>query len=392
MNLKHNIIIIGAGPSGIGIAIALKMLGLDSTIIDAREVGASFKKWPKQMRMISPSFPSNQFGLLDLNAIAPNTSPALFCKAEHPSGVSYAKYLEALVSEYELNVQIGTHVKAIRKLKRNFEIEIVHNGETEVLRAKYVIWAAGEFFYPKMNVFSGSALCTHNSTISDWDIFLKEEKKEKEGNKKNHIKTSESSQIVIIGGGESAVDSAYNCVIRKKKCRIITPHNILDPNETDPSCTLSPYSVERFRTILDSGLCDILQDSVIGVSKANSQYTIKLASGASVQTTHVPILATGFLGSQHMLSEIAMREDGFPELSIVDETTLQNLFICGPMVRHYDMIFCFIYKYRQRFGVVADEIAKRCKIAKQTRADFAALYKKHGLFLDDLSCCQNCNC
>jgi putative flavoprotein involved in K+ transport len=386
MSQKHNIIIIGAGPSGIGVGIALKMLDLNCTIIDSREVGASFKQWPKQMRMISPSFPSNQFGSPDLNAIAPNTSPALFCKAEHPSGIAYAKYLQALVAEYTLNVETGIYVQNVRKLKHNFEIEIMHNGQADVLRAKYVIWTAGEFFYPKTNVFRGSALCTHNSTISDWDVFLKEEYKKK------HNKTSESSQIVIIGGGESAIDSAYNCIIQHKKCSIITPHNILDPNETDPSCTLSPYTIERFRTILDSGLCDILQNSVVGVSKANSQYTVELASGASVQTTHVPILATGFLGSQHMLSEIAMRDDGCPVLSLVDETSTSNLFICGPMVRHYDMIFCFIYKYRQRFGVVAHEIAKRCKIAKQRRTEFRALYKQHGLFLDDLSCCQNCNC
>ena len=48
-----------------------------------------------------------------------------------------------------------------------------------------------------------------------------------------------------------------------------------------------------------------------------------------------------------------------PLLNDVDESTkTPGLFLVGPAVRHQHMSLCFVYKFRQRFGVVADEIAR----------------------------------
>ncbi len=35
-----------------------------------------------------------------------------------------------------------------------------------------------------------------------------------------------------------------------------------------------------------------------------------------------------------------------------------RLFLVGPAVRHGELSFCFIYKFRQRFGVVANAICR----------------------------------
>ena len=43
-----------------------------------------------------------------------------------------------------------------------------------------------------------------------------------------------------------------------------------------------------------------------------------------------------------------------------DESTLvPGLFLAGPMVHHRGVRFCFIYKFRQRFAIVANAIAQR---------------------------------
>ena len=46
----------------------------------------SFLKWPKQMKLLTPSFFGNTFKMIDLNAITYDTSPALTLQTEHPSG------------------------------------------------------------------------------------------------------------------------------------------------------------------------------------------------------------------------------------------------------------------------------------------------------------------
>ena len=82
--MQHKIIIIGAGPAGIGSALALTRAGIkDIVILEANCVGSSFRRWPKQMRLITPSFHTNSFYQTDLNSITPDTSPADFFQKQH---------------------------------------------------------------------------------------------------------------------------------------------------------------------------------------------------------------------------------------------------------------------------------------------------------------------
>jgi putative flavoprotein involved in K+ transport len=84
------------------------------------------------------------------------------------------------------------------------------------------------------------------------------------------------------------------------------------------------------------------------------------------------------------------RDDGFPKLTASDESTrTRGLFLVGPQVRQRNVIFCFVYKFRQRFAVVADKIARRMKRSVKPLEE----YRRQGLFLDDLSCCgDDCAC
>ncbi|MFP4413965.1 NAD(P)-binding domain-containing protein, partial [Coleofasciculus sp.] len=103
-----------------------------------------------------------------------------------------------------------------------------------------------------------------------------------------------------------------------------------------------------------------------------------------------PILCTGFKSSLSTIAHLFHWSDGHAVLSEWDESTrTPGLFVAGPSVRHGDIIFCFIYKFRQRFAVVADAIAQRLGLDPSP----LPVYREQGLFLDDLSCCSNdCVC
>ena len=55
-------------------------------------------------------------------------------------------------------------------------------------------------------------------------------------------------------------------------------------------------------------------------------------------------------------------------------------------VRHGELSFCFIYKFRQRFGVVADAI---CRGLGRDTATAVEQARKMNMFLDDFACCQS---
>ena len=44
------VIIVGAGPAGLGVASLLNQIGIDYVILEKNEIGTSFLKWPKKWR------------------------------------------------------------------------------------------------------------------------------------------------------------------------------------------------------------------------------------------------------------------------------------------------------------------------------------------------------
>ena len=53
--MNHRIVIAGAGPAGIGLAVTLRDFKVPNVIVlDRHEIGASFNRWPKEMRLITP--------------------------------------------------------------------------------------------------------------------------------------------------------------------------------------------------------------------------------------------------------------------------------------------------------------------------------------------------
>ena len=79
----HDVIIVGAGAAGIGVAISVAHSGVENfLIVDRKGVGSSFAAWPAETRFITPSFPSNSIGMLDLNSVAIGVSPAFYMRIE----------------------------------------------------------------------------------------------------------------------------------------------------------------------------------------------------------------------------------------------------------------------------------------------------------------------
>ncbi|MEC7407673.1 MAG: NAD(P)-binding domain-containing protein, partial [Planctomycetota bacterium] len=125
--------------------------------------------------------------------------------------------------------------------------------------------------------------------------------------------------------------------------------------------------------------------SISSIEQTDKGFEVRTADDRRFETEEQPLLAAGFVGSHLLVSDLfESRDDGFPVLSENDESTVTpGLFLCGPAVRHDNHIFCFIYKYRQRFAVVAKSIATSLGLP----AEELEIYRKWGMYLDDLSCC-----
>lgn len=368
-NHLFDVIVIGAGAAGVGVSIAIQHAGIENYLVVDRDcVGSSFASWPEETRFITPSFPSNSVGMLDLNSIAIGVSPAFSMRVEHPTGQEYAEHLQNLAKYFELPLLENTDVLQINKQDDVFHLQT----EKYTLKAKYIVWSAGEYQYPSTGGFSGSELCLHTSNVAKYGEL-------------------DGDDFLIIGGYESGIDAAYHLARNDKKVKVFDINSPWAEQSSDPSIALSTYSFERMLdSKFDSNVELFGKTSINSVTYDNQEYQVKTDGGQVFSSKNKPLLASGFKGSHKFVTHLFdERDDGFPSLTQRDESTkVPGVFLCGPSVRHDGHIFCFIFKYRQRFAVVAEALASSLDLPTE---DFVEAYKGWGMYLDDLSCCgQEC--
>ncbi|MCZ0935345.1 MAG: NAD(P)-binding domain-containing protein [Gemmatimonadetes bacterium] len=369
---SFDVVVVGAGAAGIGFGATLRHLDIENfAILDRAGVGASFLRWPRQMRFITPSFNTTQFGMLDLNAVCLQTSPAFSLGVEHPTGEEYARYLEGVAEYFELPIATGVDVLSVARGagRRRFRIE-TSRGE---IRARFVVWAGGEMQYPRTRGFDGAELCLHNSQVTSWDEI-------------------NGGERFIIGGAESGVDAAVGLAAAGRRAVVFDREEPWSQTGSDPSELLSPFTAARLHSAVDSGRVTLRGGcTVIGVRRNGNGFQLALENGDVVDCAEKPILASGFVGSASLVRPLFdWRDEAFPLLTENDESTLtKGLFLIGPQVRQDKIIFCFIYKFRQRFAVVANQIARRLRVSTEP----LEWYRRYGMYLDDLSCCGDaCAC
>ncbi len=427
-----DVVVVGAGAAGIGVGAALSHLDVDFVVIERGEIGESFRGWPDEMRFITPSYPSNAFGFPDLNAIVPNTSPAVAFDAQQLSGTMYAEYLEAVAESREMTVETGVTVTDIRPTAESAvamdggsvtrvderstgarrSADRPQNGfvvETSdgPVRCAFVVWATGEFPSPRTNVFPGADLCVHNSTIDAWNT---------------HASETDSDEFIVIGGFESGIDAAINLAETDCSVTVLDRGHPWALRHPDPSETLSPHTLQRLEAVRESDRLRLIGGAVVnGVDAADDgrfevcvrpaerdvpnggrhahsdRSSGQSASGEEWQeytedrfrVSARPILATGFDPTAGIPEELFPIEDGSIRLSDRDESPdTPGLFLAGPAVAHAGQAFCFIYKFRSRFPVIAETIGDRLGVD----TDALGIYRNSDMFLDDLSCCDPIDC
>jgi putative flavoprotein involved in K+ transport len=369
---RVNVLIVGAGPAGLGCAAALADCQIpDVAVVDSKSVGASFAAWPVQMKLLTPSFNSNNFGAVDLNAITPDTSPADYCGFQHPTGQEYARYLQAVSLQREVTVSRA----AVRRLKRvayGFHVEC----DKGIFQARFVIWAAGEFAHPDWQGIRGADQCLHSSQVQDWAALP-------------------GDQFTIVGGYESGLDTAMHLAWLGKEVSLLSRGEPWLSRDSDPSRAISPRTRDRLRRCLLNapGKISFFKNAdIVEITEVDGQgWELTDSDGTPFFSRTKPILATGFRSALEIISQHFLWRDGHAVLSeeADESTTTPGLFYAGPSLMHRGASFCFIYKFRSRFGIIARAIAQRLGLEWE---EPLKLWRSRGFMLEDLDCCADCQC
>ncbi|MEN0051413.1 MAG: NAD(P)-binding domain-containing protein, partial [Bacteroidota bacterium] len=289
---------------------------------------------------------------------------------EHPTGEEYAQYLEQVSKFFKLAIETNIEVKEVKDKNGGFLL----NTSKGVYASSFVIWAAGEYQYPKTNSFEGEKLCSHYSELSSFLEVM-------------------GKRSVVIGAYESGFDAAINLVNLGKKVTLIDNSNYLELVNSDSSYSLSPFTRDRIKKAINH-IDYYAETRVEKVKFEHAKYVVTTDNYMTFTSDDEPINCTGFDTSLKLVEALFEFEEDYPLLTEFDESRkTKNLFLVGPQVKHGTALFCFIYKYRQRFAIVAEEIAKRLKVPIGKIGEVIGEYKYNNFYLNDLSCCDDeCVC
>jgi thioredoxin reductase (NADPH) len=179
---SHQVAIIGAGPIGIELAVALKQAGVDYVQIDASQIGSTIEWYPIQMLFHSSS---DRLALAGVPIQVPNQQKI--------SREEYLAYMRALVMQFGLEVRTYERVERAHRTGSTFELRtrLITGGE-RTYRVENVVLAIGAFHAPRLLGIPGEDMPHVSHYFRDPHMYF-------------------GKRLLIIGGRNSAVEAAVRC-------------------------------------------------------------------------------------------------------------------------------------------------------------------------------------
>ena len=204
VDAETDVAVIGAGPIGLELAVALRRAGVDYLQFDAKQVGYTMSWWAPQTRWFSSN---DRIAIAGVPLQTPDQSK---CTREE-----YLTYLRRLVIEFDLQVRTYEPVADVRKLDDGrFALTTrpggVESGRTATVVARHVVMATGGTDHARKLGIPGEDLPHVSHYFGDPHTYFRK-------------------RLVVVGGKNSAVEAALRCSAAGAHVSISYRRDKLDP-------------------------------------------------------------------------------------------------------------------------------------------------------------------
>lgn len=178
---SHEVAIVGAGPIGLELAVALKQAGIDYVQFDASQIGSTIAWYPVDMLFHSRA---------DRLAIA--GVPIQIPDQQKPKREEYLAYLRAVAQQFDLRIRSFERVERIERRGERFHLTTRNPDGVQRYDVRFVVLAIGAMHAPRLLGISGEDSPHVAHYFRDPHDYF-------------------GRRLLIVGGRNSAVEAAIRC-------------------------------------------------------------------------------------------------------------------------------------------------------------------------------------
>jgi len=294
---SRHVAIIGAGPIGLELAVALKQQGIDYVQIDAGQIGSTIEWYPPQMLFHSSS---DRLALAGL--------PIQTANQQKITKEEFLAYLRALVQNFGLTVRTYERVEKLQRLPEGgFSLQTRGVDGEHAYRADYVVLAIGAMHAPRLINLPGEDLPHVSHYLGDPHKYF-------------------AKRLLIVGGRNSAVEAAVRCQRAGADVTISYRREDFDPK------VVKFWLLPEVRALIRDGKVRFLPNtSVVEIRRG----TVLLSPEQEVAADFV-LLMTGYRQDTTLFDMIGVELAGPAREPVHDpdtmETNVPGVFIAGTAV------------------------------------------------------------
>jgi thioredoxin reductase (NADPH) len=294
---RHPVIIIGAGPIGLELAVALKHSAIDYLQLDAGQIGATMQWYPQQMLFHSSA------ERLAIAGVAIQTADQ-----QKPTREEFLAYLRAVVLQFDLRVRTYERVVDAKRLDDGgFALTTQAVDGQHTYQCESLVLAIGAMHAPKLLGIPGEELPHVSHYFHDPHTYFDKE-------------------LLVIGGRNSAVEAAVRC--QRAGARVTLSYRKSDFDAVSVKFWLLPeirsmIRDQRVRFLPGTTPVEIRGGSVVldPLGEIRADFVLML-TGYKQDTSLFSMLGVDLGGADHKprLDEATM------------ETSVRNVFVAGTAI------------------------------------------------------------
>ena len=312
--MVRDVLIIGAGPSGLATAIAAKQQGLDYALVERGALVNSIFNFP--VHMVFFTTPE----LLEIGGL-PLVTPY-----DKPTRLEALRYYRRVVDTYDLQIAFDEEVTAIERDPEDiFAVETrTAKGMTRVREARAVVLAIGYYDLPNRLNVPGEDLPHVSHYYTEAHPYYRK-------------------RVVIVGGKNSAAEAALELYRAGAKVTLVHRRAALGESI---KYWVKPDIENRLK---EGAIGSRFEASVVEITPTFVAIERRTSTGSECQREEIPaeavFLLTGYHADVELMRRAGVRCDEETLVPTYDpltlETNVPNLFVAGGAVagRHTGTIF-----------------------------------------------------